>query len=104
MLPEDQEKLLNDIHSRVIKYLSDIDIKPNKTEKEIRSEIDLSIGKSSDLNQIKVLFDKYLEYSTKTNSPKFFNQLFSGFSTKKVKYNETLPTTNITSIYKFFKL
>jgi hypothetical protein len=40
MLPEDQEKLLNDIHSRVIKYLSNIDIKPNKTEKEIRSDIE----------------------------------------------------------------
>ena len=35
MLPKDQEKLLNDIHSRVIEYLNDIDIKPNKTEKEI---------------------------------------------------------------------
>tara|TARA_B100001093_G_scaffold446749_1_gene451251 strand:+ start:1318 stop:1512 length:195 start_codon:yes stop_codon:yes gene_type:complete len=55
MLPKYQKNLLNDIHSRVIKYLSEIDIKPNKSEKEIRSEIDLSIGKSSDLNQIKVL-------------------------------------------------
>ena len=43
MLPKDQEKLLHDIHSRVIEYLNDIEIKPNKTEKEIRSEIDLSI-------------------------------------------------------------
>lgn len=69
MLPKDQEKLLNNIHLKVIEYLNDIDIKPYKTEKEIRSEIDLSIGNSSDLNQIKCLFDKYLEYSTKTNSP-----------------------------------
>jgi len=28
MLPKDQEKLLNDIHSRVIEYLNDIEIKP----------------------------------------------------------------------------
>jgi len=100
MLPEDQEKLLNDIHSRVIKYLSDIDIKPNKTEKEIRSEIDLSIGKSSDLNQIKVFFDKYLEYSTKTNSPKFFNQLFSGFSTTGY-IGEILSTITNNSMYTY---
>ena len=66
MLPKDQEKLLNDIHSRVIEYLNDIEIKPNKTEKEIRSDINLTIGNSSDLNQIKILFDKYLEHSTKT--------------------------------------
>ena len=66
MLPKDQEKLINNVHSSVIEYLNDIDIKPNKTGKEIRSEIDLSIGNSSDLNQIKVLFDKYLEHSTKT--------------------------------------
>ena len=38
MLPKDQEKLLNDIHSSVIEYLNDIEIKPNKTEKEIRSK------------------------------------------------------------------
>ena len=69
MLPKDQEKLLNGIHSRVIEYLNDIEIKPSKTGKEIKSEIDFSIGNSSDLNQIKVLFDKYLEHSTKTNSP-----------------------------------
>ena len=55
MLPKDQEKLLNDIHSRVIEYLNDIEIKPIKTGKEIKSEIDLSVGNSSDLNQIKVL-------------------------------------------------
>ena len=56
MLTIEEEKLLNDIHLRVIEYLNDIDIKPNKTEKEIRSDINLTIGNSSDLNQIKILF------------------------------------------------
>jgi hypothetical protein len=84
MLTIEEEKLLNDVHSRVLEYLNDIDIKPNKTEKEIRSDIDLTIGNNSDLNQIKVLFDKYLEHSTKTNSPQFYNQLFSGFSTNRL--------------------
>ena len=100
MLPKNQEKLLNDIHSRVIEYLNDIEIKPNKTEKEIRSEIDLSIGNSSDLNQIKVLFDKYLEHSTKTNSPQFYNQLFSGFSTTGY-IGEILATITNNSMYTY---
>ena len=39
MLPKDQEKLLNDIHSRVIEYLNDIEIKPIKTGKEIKSQM-----------------------------------------------------------------
>ena len=60
MLPKDQEKLINNVHSRVIEYLNDIEIKPIKTGKEIKSEIDLSIGNSSDLNQIKLLFDSFI--------------------------------------------
>jgi len=100
MLPKDQEKLLNDIHSRVIEYLNDIEIKPIKTGKEIKSEIDLSIGNSSDLNQIKVLFDKYLEHSTKTNSPQFYNQLFSGFSTTGY-IGELLATITNNSMYTY---
>ena len=100
MLPKNQEKLLNDIHSRVIEYLNDINIKPNKTEKEIRSNIDLSIGTSSDLNQIKTLFDKYLEHSTKTNSPQFYNQLFSGFSTTGY-IGELLSTITNNSMYTY---
>lgn len=100
MLPKDQEKLLNNIHLKVIEYLNDIDIKPYKTEKEIRSEIDLSIGNSSDLNQIKCLFDKYLEYSTKTNSPQFYNQLFSGFSTTGY-IGELLSTITNNSMYTY---
>ena len=87
MLPKDQEKLLNDIHSRVIEYLNDIEIKPIKTGKEIKSEIDLSIGNSSDLNQIKVLFDKYLEHSTKTNSPQFYTNCFQAFQRLGISEN-----------------
>ena len=100
MLPKDQEKLLNDIHSRAIEYLNDIEIKPSKTGKEIKSEIDFSIGNSSDLNQIKVLFDKYLEHSTKTNSPQFYNQLFSGFSTTGY-IGELLATITNNSMYTY---
>ena len=43
MLTIEEEKLLNDVHSRVLEYLNDIDIKPNKTEKEIRYRMDMCL-------------------------------------------------------------
>ena len=80
MLTKEQEKLLDDIHSKVIEYLHSTTIKANKTDSEIKSDMDISIGESSDFRQIKILVDKYLEHAVKTNSPRFYNQLFSGFS------------------------
>ena len=76
MLTKEQEKLLDDIHSKVIEYLHSTTIKANKTDSEIKSDMDISIGESSDFRQIKILVDKYLEHAVKTNSPRFYNQLF----------------------------
>ena len=48
MLTKEQEKLLDDIHSKVIEYLHSTTIKENKTDREIKSDMDISIGESSD--------------------------------------------------------
>ena len=80
MITSDQKKLLNDIHSKIIEYLDAQKIKPTNTIEEIRSNMDISLGNSSDFDQIRTLVDKYLDYAVKTNNTQFYNQLFSGFS------------------------
>ena len=52
MITGDQKKLLNDIHNKIIEYLDINKINPINTIEEIRSEMDISIGKSSDFDQI----------------------------------------------------
>ena len=100
MLTKEQEKLLDDIHSKVIEYLHNTTIKANKTDSEIKSDMDISIGQSSDFRQIKILVDKYLEHAVKTNSPRFYNQLFSGFSVTGY-IGELISTITNNSMYTF---
>jgi len=100
MLTKEQEKLLDDIHSKVIEYLHSTTIKANKTDSEIKSDMDISIGQSSDFRQIKILVDKYLEHAVKTNSPRFYNQLFSGFSVTGY-IGELISTITNNSMYTF---
>ena len=54
MLPKNQEKLLNDIHSRVIEYLNDINIKKISHVKLLQLVLDES-GYSSMLKNKKDL-------------------------------------------------
>jgi len=100
MLTKEQEALLNDIHSKVLEYLESTKIKSNKTDKEIKADMDISVGNISDFSQIKILVDKYLENSVKTNSPKFYNQLFSGFSVTGY-IGELISTITNNSMYTF---
>ena len=100
MLSKNQENLLNDIHSKVIEYLNDIKIKPKKSGNEIKSDLDISIGDGTDFKQIKILVDNYLDYAVKTNSPQFYNQLFSGFSVTGY-IGELLSTITNNSMYTF---
>ena len=100
MFTIEQEKLLNNIHSKVFEYLNSEQIKPNKTSEEIKLDLDISVGNSSDFSQIKILVDKYLDNSVKTNSPKFYNQLYSGFSFTAY-IGELISTITNNSMYTF---
>ena len=100
MLSNDQELLLHDIHIKVIQYLNDKKIKSIKSDSDINKEIDISIGQSSDFKKIKTLVDEYLDNAVRTNSPQFYNQLFSGFSITAY-IGEIISTITNNSMYTF---
>ena len=100
MTSYDQELLLHDIHAKVINYLNDKNIKPIKSKDDILKDINIEIGESSDFKKIKLLVDKYLENAVKTNSPQFYNQLFSGFSITSY-IGEIISSLTNNSMYTF---
>ena len=100
MTSYDQELLLHDIHAKVINYLNDKNIKPTKSKDDILNDINIEIGESSDFKKIKLLVDKYLENAVKTNSPQFYNQLFSGFSITSY-IGEIISSLTNNSMYTF---
>ena len=100
MITSDQKELLNYIHSKIIEYLDAHKIKPTNTMEEIKSDMDISIGNSSDFDQIRNLVDQYLVHEVKTNSPRFYNQLFSGFSVTGY-IGELISTITNNSMYTY---
>ena len=60
MITGDQKKLLNDIHSKIIVYLDTHKIKPPNIIEEIRSDMDISIGNSSDFKRLKYVLQTNL--------------------------------------------
>jgi len=60
MITGDQKKLLNDIHSKIIEYLDTHKIKPPNKIEEIRSDMDISIGNSSDFKRLKYVLQTNL--------------------------------------------
>ena len=100
MITGDQKKLLSDIHMKIIQYLDIHKIKQPISMEEIRSGMDISIGNSSDFDQIRTLVDQYLEHAVKTNSTQFYNQLFSGFSVTGY-IGELISTITNNSMYTY---
>ena len=80
MIDKKHKKLLNDVNQKLIDYLDNMDLKSVSTADEIRADIDLNLGPSSNFDTIRTSIDKYLFHSTKTASSAFFNQLYGGFS------------------------
>tara|TARA_Y100001970_G_scaffold244726_1_gene311154 strand:+ start:2405 stop:3802 length:1398 start_codon:yes stop_codon:yes gene_type:complete len=80
MIDKEHKKLLHDVNQKLMDYLDNIDLKSISTADEIRADIDLNLGPSSNFDIIRDSIDKYLFHSTKTASPAFFNQLYGGFS------------------------
>jgi len=79
-MKKEEEILLKDIHAKILSYLDNSQIKPIETVENIRNELNITLGSSSDFDHIRTSVDKYLQYSTKTSSSNFFNQLYGGFS------------------------
>ena len=79
-MKKEEEILLEDVHAKILSYLDNPQIKPIETVENIRKDLNITLGSSSDFNHIRTSVDKYLQYSTKTSSSNFFNQLYGGFS------------------------
>ena len=77
---KEEEILLEDVHAKILSYLDNPQIKPIETVENIKKDLNITLGSSSDFNHIRTSVDKYLQYSTKTSSSNFFNQLYGGFS------------------------
>ncbi len=95
-----QKRLLNEIHSTVVNYLFDSSLNSKSTIQQISSQIDLKVGKGNDLDKIKALVNDYLSLSVKTNSPQFYNQLFSGISVTGY-IGELISSITNNSLYTF---
>lgn len=79
-MKKEEEILLEDVHAKILSYLDNPQIKPIETVENIKKDLNIKLGSSSDFNHIRTSVDKYLQYSTKTSSSNFFNQLYGGFS------------------------
>ena len=79
-MKKEEEILLKDVHAKILSYLDNSQIRPIETVESIRKNLNITLGSSSDFDHIRTSVDKYLQYSTKTSSSNFFNQLYGGFS------------------------
>jgi len=84
-MPTSRElEFIQRIHTKLLEYLSrnnDKMLHSMISIEDILSRFDLTIEGSSDLEDLELFIDGYLELSVKTSSTRFYNQLFSGFST-----------------------
>ena len=84
-MPTSRElEFIQRIHTKLLEYLSrnnDKMVHSMISIEDILSRFDLTIEGSSDLEDLELFIDGYLDLSVKTSSTRFYNQLFSGFST-----------------------
>ena len=92
-------EFIRQIHDRITEHMvhkNDELVKP----KINKSKLDLKLSNKTDLREISEFIDLYLSTSVKTDSPKFYNQLFSGFS--PIGYlGEILTAITNSSMYTF---
>ena len=96
-------QFLKRIHSKIIDYIA----KPKDNVKDINEFPDkpslikhLELNTPTELNKINEIIDKYLSSAIRTDSPNFYNQLFSGFSTMGY-IGEMIATITNSSMYTF---
>ena len=96
-------QFIQEIHDKIIDHLLNPDkviVKPNSTPENIFRSNDLDLGDPIDLEDIKIIIDNYLTSAVRTDSPNFYNQLFSGFS--PLGYiGEIIATITNSSMYTF---
>ena len=76
-------EFIQKIHGKLLNYLEnskDRFVHPGKKAEFLLKEFDLDINAPSSLSEMESHIDRYLESSVNTTSTRFYNQLFSGFS------------------------
>ena len=76
-------EFIQKIHGKLLNYLEkskDRFVHPRKKAELLIKEFDLDINAPSSLSEMESHIDLYLESSVNTTSTRFYNQLFSGFS------------------------
>ena len=103
-MPKKNEiQFLEEVQSKIIDYLAepqnnvqDINEFPDKPS--LTKHLDLKTP--TKLKKINEIIDKYLSSALRTDSPNFYNQLFSGFSTMGF-IGEMIATITNSSMYTF---
>ena len=76
-------EFIQKIHGKLLNYLEkgkDRFVHPRNKAENLLKEFDLDINAPSSLSEMESHIDRYLESSVNTASTRFYNQLFSGFS------------------------
>ena len=76
-------EFIQKIHGKLLNYLEkskDRFVHPRNKAEFLLKEFDLDINTPSSLSEMESHIDRYLESSVNTTSTRFYNQLFSGFS------------------------
>ena len=100
-----EESLLKDLFERVLGYLEEsrnreVPVVEYRSPEELRDQIDLTLREEGEPENFSQWIDAYLRFSVRTGSPRFYNQLFSGFSLPGF-IGEVITALTNTSIYTY---
>ena len=96
-------EFIQKIHGKLLNYLEnskDRFVHPGKKAEFLLKEFDLDINAPSSLSEMESHIDRYLESSVNTTSTRFYNQLFSGFSSMGY-LGEVITSLTNQSMYTF---
>ncbi len=95
------KEFFNEVISSIDNYLQDSQLTHTLNSNELKNKVNISLPiKGSTDSQLLESIKNYLHYSTKTHSPYFMNQLWTGFS-KSGLAAEMIATASNTSMYTY---
>jgi glutamate/tyrosine decarboxylase-like PLP-dependent enzyme len=95
----EQLKFIDNVHNDIRNYLEELEnpklkVRKHPPPKELLKIFDISLEEPTNYNELAEYFQKYLDYSVKTSSKQFHNQLFAGYSAPAVAAEYVTSTVN----------